>query len=181
MGTYTSNYSFYKPGDDETADIGDLNNNADSIDSTIHSVDQKAQKALDSIAEEYDPSKTYNTRALVWHNGDLYVCVIDGATGSWDSMYWYQATVSGGLTGLQSELVGRFNAMQSTINSMWPLIYKTPTMIAEGYSTAKSYVVGDYVSNGFCLYKCIADTTGSWDDTAWEQTTVIDIIKGLNV
>lgn len=51
MGTYTENYRLYKPGYDEAADVGKINDNMDKIDEILNSLD-----------EEKDNNHTYPTQ-----------------------------------------------------------------------------------------------------------------------
>lgn len=43
---------------------------------------------------------------------------------------------------------------------------------ADPYNTSNSYTTGDYCTHNNLLFKCVADTTGAWDATAWSNTTV---------
>lgn len=49
MGTYTENYRFYKPGYDEAADIGKINENMDRIDEVLNALDMANAGAHNSI------------------------------------------------------------------------------------------------------------------------------------
>lgn len=46
----------------------------------------------------------------------------------------------------------------------------------EDYSTSTTYNEGDFAVYQDVLYVCTATTTGNWDSTKWEQTSVNDII-----
>ena len=46
----------------------------------------------------------------------------------------------------------------------------------EDYSTSTTYNEGDFAVYQDVLYVCTATTTGAWDSTKWEQTSVNDII-----
>lgn len=46
----------------------------------------------------------------------------------------------------------------------------------EDYNTSTTYNEGDYAVYNETLYVCTATTTGTWDSTKWEQTSVNDII-----
>lgn len=46
----------------------------------------------------------------------------------------------------------------------------------ENYNTSTTYNEGDYAVYQDILYVCTATTTGTWDSTKWEQTSVNDII-----
>lgn len=53
--------------------------------------------------------------------------------------------------------------------------------IAEPYDTTKSYVVGDIVSYNLYIYRCTGATTGTWDESKWEQVTVDELIEDITV
>ena len=46
------------------------------------------------------------------------------------------------------------------------------TLIAPAYNPSETYLVGNYCIYDYKLYKCINVTTGTWDDTSWEETTI---------
>lgn len=52
--------------------------------------------------------------------------------------------------------------------------------VAQQYDPDTEYTVGDYVINGDTLYKCIEDTTGSFDLTAWQLTNTGAEITAIN-
>lgn len=55
------------------------------------------------------------------------------------------------------------------------------TLLAPEYDSSKTYHTGDYCIHDYVLYKCNAPTdaptTGDWDLSKWDYTTIIDIIK----
>lgn len=52
------------------------------------------------------------------------------------------------------------------------------TLLAPEYNPSKTYEKGDYCIHDYALYKCNnSATTGDWDNSKWDQTTIIDIIK----
>lgn len=187
MATYTNYYSLKKPADNETADIADLNNNADTIDSTIYNLEQSL---LLKMAAEYNSSNTYATGSIVLHDGKIYYTSYSNVTGDWDSSKWTETSLGDVLTSTNSYIGSQVNSLNNSIGilsgqvgtnygTMMTQDWRLLGSIAENYSTSNPYVIGDYVMYEFNLYRCIADTTGDWDDTAWARTTIIDIIKGL--
>ena len=44
----------------------------------------------------------------------------------------------------------------------------------DSYDSSESYVVDDIVYKDGELYKCKGNTTGDWDDSKWEETTLDD-------
>lgn len=58
---------------------------------------------------------------------------------------------------------------------------KTNTITgAEEYSDEATYSVGDYCIYNNILYRAIANTTGTWDSTKWEETSIIDETEKSN-
>jgi len=43
---------------------------------------------------------------------------------------------------------------------------------ADPYNSSNTYTTGDFCTHNNLLFKCVADTTGEWDATAWSNTTV---------
>ena len=53
------------------------------------------------------------------------------------------------------------------------------TVIAPAYDSATSYNAGEYVSNNGALYVSAETTTGEFNESAWLQVTVLDMIRDL--
>ena len=49
--------------------------------------------------------------------------------------------------------------------------------IAEQYSTTATYVYDDYVIYDNTLYRCVADTSGTWDANDWEAVNIGDELE----
>lgn len=81
MATYTANYSMIKPSLADVADIAAINQNTDKIDEIMHG-------SQTSLADAYDPAETYNLRDKVMHDFQLYTCLSNGTTGTWDPTKW---------------------------------------------------------------------------------------------
>ena len=47
------------------------------------------------------------------------------------------------------------------------------------YNTTTQYKVGDFVVYNDTLYQCIAQTSGAWDSTKWEQATLQDLLDDV--
>ena len=77
---YTTNFSLKKPirGVDPRANIDDLNDNADDIDTLIH-------QNRTMIGPAFDATKAYVTGDPVVYLGELYVFTADKAAGAWDA------------------------------------------------------------------------------------------------
>ena len=52
------------------------------------------------------------------------------------------------------------------------------SLIANKYNAENQYSSGDFCIYNNSLYKCVSNTTGSWDSTAWSQTTITDNLDG---
>lgn len=53
------------------------------------------------------------------------------------------------------------------------------SLLADQYSSSQTYNLGDYCIYEYQLYKCNDTTTGDWDNTKWDPTTIIDIITNI--
>ena len=53
--------------------------------------------------------------------------------------------------------------------------------IADTYSSSESYAEGDLCIHEYALFKCIGATTGTWDSTKWESTTIAEIIATIDL
>lgn len=77
-------------------------------------------------------------------------------------------------TGL--DLTGTVFSLDATVasNISTALTKATAAMTALGsdYDPTNFYVVGDYCMHNSIMYKCNTDTTGAWDSTNWDETTV---------
>lgn len=87
---YTQNYALRKPGLNEYANVGDLNFNADKIDSQM-------KKNQDVDGEVYDPTSTssnaYEAGDYVINPDDGLMYVCNGTTyGTWDATKWDHTT-----------------------------------------------------------------------------------------
>lgn len=145
MATQTTYYNLTKPATTDRANIIVLNDNFDTIDATMKSIEDKADQAQSDLSTLSDTVGGHSTTI---------------------------ASLSSSMGTLSGQVGTNYGTMMT---QDWNLLYS----IAGNYSTSQSYSVGDYTMYEFKLYRCIADTTGDWDSTAWEQTTIIDIIRGL--
>lgn len=91
MATNTEYYALIKPSLADVADIAAINQNTDKIDKIMHG-------SQTSIADAYDPAEVYNLRDKVMHDFQLYTCLVNGTTGTWDPTKWERtnAADSGG-------------------------------------------------------------------------------------
>lgn len=51
------------------------------------------------------------------------------------------------------------------------------TLLAPKYNSSSTYSSGDYCIYDYTLYKCNNTTTGDWDSSKWDQTTIMDELK----
>lgn len=87
MATNTEFYSMIKPSLADVADIAAINQNTDKIDQIMHG-------SQTSLADAYDPAETYNLRDKVMHDFQLYTCLANGTTGTWDPTKWERANAA---------------------------------------------------------------------------------------
>lgn len=62
--------------------------------------------------------------------------------------------------------------IQHTITDLMNKDLKIEDMIAEQYDDTTSYEVGDYAIYNDILYRCVVDTSGSFDSIKWTQVNV---------
>ena len=55
------------------------------------------------IADEYDPTATYNTGDYCIYNGGLYVCNDDNVTGAWNSAKWTSIQVMSAVSAIPTD------------------------------------------------------------------------------
>ena len=51
--------------------------------------------------------------------------------------------------------------------------------VGSAYDTGITYLPGDYVIHHGKLYKCLEQTTGTFDVSKWEQTSFVGLIKEI--
>lgn len=117
---------------------------------------------MTSIAPTYAESETYNTGDRVYYNDILYECIDDNVTGEFNPTKWDEISV----TQVLSELENDIELVSSDIQAV-------SAMISDTYKTTSTYGVRDLVIYNKKLYKCnTADTTGTWDASKWDETSV---------
>ena len=84
MATQTTHYNLIKPSSADRVAVGDLNDNADTIDGYLYIANERA----DQISQDYNPSSTYNTGDYVRRENYIYKCKQDNVTGTWDATKW---------------------------------------------------------------------------------------------
>ena len=87
MATNTEYYALIKPSLADVADIAAINQNTDKIDQIMHG-------SQTSLADAYDPAETYNLHDKVMHDFQLYSCLANGTTGTWDPTKWERTTAA---------------------------------------------------------------------------------------
>ena len=101
---------------------------------------------------------------------------------------WISAKTS--LTALATKIATAFNFtsdLQTTSKTLTGAINEiaqgggggSTDVIADDFSTASTYAVGDYVIYNDSLYKCTTavTTAGAWDSTKWTETLVMDEVE----
>jgi len=65
---------------------------------------------------------------------------------------------------IEDDLAGR--------NKNWEALENHIKNISDEYDPAKTYQIGDYAIYENTLYRCISETNGEWDSSAWVATSV---------
>lgn len=78
---YTPNLNLKKPEGSDFYNVSDFNDNVDILDAIIHGLQT-------GMCPSYDSSATYNKGSIVMYNNTMYVCKVDGTTGTWDASKW---------------------------------------------------------------------------------------------
>lgn len=127
MATQTLHYHLTKPASADRVAVGDLNDNADTIDGYLY----KANERADQMADDYNASETYNTGDYVRRENYLYKCNTDNTTGTWDDTKWDRVKVMDEITqgggGGSSTLAGLNDVNISTPTDGQALVYDDTT------------------------------------------------------
>jgi len=128
----------------------------------IYAPAQHGDNANQNLALPFNTSQTYEIGDFVIYEENLYQCITAIDTpAAWDSTKWTRALI----TDVMEQGGGGDYANQN---------------IANTYSTASTYAVGDYVIHDGLLYKCVTAVTtpGVWNASYWEHCIVTDEMGG---
>lgn len=150
------------------------------------------------VADEYVTTSTYDSGDICIYEGVLYKALEDDITGDWDSTKWDAITISSELanTGTTASDVQYDNSSSTGVqatnvqDALDEAFERTVVLangltsafntVAETYTSAQhNYTKGDYVLYETKLYRCIENTSGTWDSTKWEEVKVTDEIKDI--
>ena len=95
MATQTTHYHLIKPESADRVAIGNINDNSDTIDGYLY----KANERADQLADDYNPSSTYNVGDYVRRENYIYKCNTASTTGTWDSTKWDRIMITDELGG----------------------------------------------------------------------------------
>lgn len=127
MASQTLHYDLIKPSSADRVAVGDLNDNADTIDGYLFQANERA----DQLADDYNASETYNTDDYVRRENYLYKCNTDNATGTWDATKWDRVKVMDEITqgggGGSSTLAGLNDVNISSPTDGQALVYDNAT------------------------------------------------------
>ena len=127
MASYTTHYSLIKPESADRVAVGNINDNSDTIDGYLY----KANERADQLADDYNPSSTYNTDDYVRRENYLYKCLEDNVTGTWDATKWDRVKVMDEITqgggGGSSTLAGLNDVNISSPTDGQALVYDNAT------------------------------------------------------
>ena len=95
MATQTLHYHLTKPASADRVAVGDMNDNSDTIDGYLFQANERA----DQLADDYNPSSTYNVGDYVRRENYIYKCNTASTTGVWDSTKWDRIMITDELGG----------------------------------------------------------------------------------
>lgn len=142
----------------------------------LNDVSNAANALADSLVAPYDSTVQYNVGDYVWYNNALYKCTTANY-GAFNPVDW------GGEPVVFTEAVGDDiislrTFVETNVANQQSLIERTIAGIASPYDETHNYEPGDYVSyltsTGAIIYKCIANTTGSFDSSKWTAVVAIN-------
>ena len=94
MATQTLHYHLIKPASADRVAVGDINDNSDIIDGNLYQANERA----DQLADDYNPSSTYNVGDYVRRENYIYKCNTASTTGTWDVTKWDRVKVMDEIT-----------------------------------------------------------------------------------
>lgn len=120
------------------------------------------------ISAEYNPSSTYNTRYLCFHEGILYESLEDNVTGEWNASKWRSTDIASSLVSLISFI--NEGIKESDLGNI----------IAEVYDPTHTYKYPKTCIHEKILYRCdsLTDITGTWDSSKWTAIKSMDVFSG---
>lgn len=171
LGVYWNN-SAYQPAYIEGINVYSSTINGQDIVNRIEALEQGGgggSANIELFAEAFDSTKAYEYGELCTYNNDFYRYIGSGTVGSWDPLDWEETTTG--------EEIASCN---DVINSVDTHTYSLLGLFAPTYNTSTTYAIGDYVTHNFGLFKCnTANTTGAWNSSKWDATTVAAMINEL--
>ena len=165
----------------------DLTNDSDFL-------DQLALAGI--IAVTFSASSTYKVGDYVLYNHTLYRCKTAITTaGAWDASKWDAAKTQDIFKGSAPGLVPTPTAQDVANKNMlaadgtfvphqdlseYIKEVNLGDIVAEVFSTSKTYAVGDYVIHEKKLYRCTTavSSAGNWSISNWTQVKSTDIFSG---
>lgn len=125
MATQTLHYHLIKPASADRVAVGDMNDNSDIIDGNLFQANERA----DQLADDYNPSSTYNVGDYVRRENYIYKCNTASTTGTWDSTKWDRIMITDELGGGggSSTLAGLNDVNISSPSTGQALIYNSTT------------------------------------------------------
>lgn len=95
---------------------------------------------IDSMATQFNNTKTYNEFDIVWYNGDLYQCKVDNVIGSFDLTKWNRICLADALK-----------------NDRY-------LIAAPIYDEAETYHLDDIVQKNHNLYVCVSEDGATFEE-----------------
>lgn len=78
------------------------------------------------------------------------------------------------------DLMSLLSKAVSNLRYVLSFIKSNRDMITDEYDSTRSYVVDDYCTHNGIVYKCIVNTSGTFNDSDWLDTTITTELSGLN-
>lgn len=129
-----------------------------------------------SLVAPYDSEVQYEPGDYVWYNNALYKCTTANY-GSFNLSDWGGEPIVF-TTSVGDDIISLTTYVKTAIENQQSLIERTIAGIATPYDEAHNYEPGDYVSfitpAGAVIYKCIENTTGTFDSNKWVSVVAIN-------
>lgn len=153
-------------------------------------IEVPAIKDLENIVvSKYSSSSTYGLNSYVLHadaNNEykIYKCnTIIGTPEAWNSSKWTVTSLTEIINSLSNSTNSTTTQLDTDIRAINGALAALSNVIADAYSTSRTYAVGEYAMNPSDgkLYRCktAITTAEAWNSAHWEETTVMQEIISL--
>lgn len=144
MATQTTHYNLIKPSSADRVAVGDLNDNADTIDGYLYQANERANQ----IADDYNTSSTYNIGDYCRRENYIYKCNSNSVTGNWDSTKWDRVKVMDAVETAEDGVDNAFKTMGVMgAKNLIPYPYEEDSEVDRGI-TWTNYADGTVTATG---------------------------------